>query len=298
MSFTLLLDLYGLRAFFSPELIAIIVVLTAAYLYATRRKPGQPPLVTGRRKILFILGMICFYLGWGGPLNVLGHFLFGAHMLQMAILFLAMPPLLLLSLPVSWFERLLKPRLVKKTVSVLTQPLFAILTFNFLFSLYHMPFIFDPVMSNFTLHTAVHLLLEVTAFMMWWPVVCPIESMDRLSGLQKMGYMFANGVLITPACALIIFADVPLYRLYTEGADLLCLPFGYVSFDSPQTLNLLPMSVREDQQSGGVIMKVIQEIIYGWVLAFNFYRWYRAERAMEDEEQEQWGDEGMSPEPR
>ncbi|GIP35169.1 cytochrome c oxidase assembly factor CtaG [Paenibacillus sp. J2TS4] len=296
MSFSLLLDLYGLRAFFSPELIAVIIVLTAAYLYATRQQPGKAPLVTVRRKILFIFGMVCLYLGWGGPLNVLGHFLFGAHMLQMAILFLAMPPLILLSLPVPWFEKLLRPKWVKKTVAVLTQPIFAILTFNFLFSLYHMPFIFDPVMSNFSLHTAVHLLLEITAFMMWWPVVCPIADMERLSGLMKIGYMFANGVLITPACALIIFADVPLYKLYTEGAALLCLPFGFVSFDTPQSLNLLPMSIREDQQAGGVIMKVTQEIIYGWVLAYNFFRWYRMERAKE--ENEDWDLEEMAPEPR
>ncbi|MDQ1911515.1 cytochrome c oxidase assembly protein [Paenibacillus sp. GD4] len=33
-----------------------------------------------------------------------------------------------------------------------------------------------------------------------------------------------------------------------------------------------------DQSFGGVIMKIVQEIVYGWALGYIFYRWYRRER--------------------
>ncbi|WP_260115434.1 cytochrome c oxidase assembly protein [Paenibacillus hexagrammi] len=70
----------------------------------------------------------------------------------------------------------------------------------------------------------------------------------------------------TPACALIIFAQSVIYDMY----DNVVVPFAHLSpFD--------------DQQLGGVIMKIIQEIVYGSVLAFIFFRWYRRERKQEDD---------------
>jgi putative membrane protein len=37
----------------------------------------------------------------------------------------------------------------------------------------------------------------------------------------------------------------------------------------------------EDQQLGGVLMKIIQEIVYGTVLFFVFMEWYRKEQEKE-----------------
>jgi putative membrane protein len=38
------------------------------------------------------------------------------------------------------------------------------------------------------------------------------------------------------------------------------------------------MSAREDQQVGGVIMKIIQEIVYGSVIGYNFFKWAKREQ--------------------
>ena len=89
----------------------------------------------------------------------------------------------------------------------------------------------------------------VTAFMMWFPVFCPLPELNRLNDLKKMAYIFGNGVLLTPACALIIFADSVIYDMYAN----VTVPFTHLS----------PL---DDQQLGGVIMKIIQEIIYGATL--------------------------------
>lgn len=106
-----------------------------------------------------------------------------------------------------------------------------------------------------------HFVLTFTAFAMWWNVTCPVPEYNRLSELQKMGYIFASGVLITPACALMIFADELVYNSY--GNSQLILPF------------LAPV---DDQQAGGVIMKLMQEIIYGSALWYIFVHWFRKDR--------------------
>ncbi|MFP3589556.1 cytochrome c oxidase assembly protein, partial [Paraburkholderia sp. SIMBA_055] len=71
----------------------------------------------------------------------------------------------------------------------------------------------------------------------------------QLAGLKKLTYIFANGVLITPACALIIFAEDPLYATYMSVPQI---------FPSLDTFS--------DQRLGGIIMKLIQELVYGCVL--------------------------------
>ena len=106
-----------------------------------------------------------------------------------------------------------------------------------------------------------HLILVLTAFTMWWSIVNPLSDKQQLSGLKKLAYIFANGVLITPACALIIFATDPLYNHYIHA------PILFTNLD-PST----------DQRLGGIIMKLVQELVYGSVLAYIFYNWYRQEK--------------------
>ena len=38
-----------------------------------------------------------------------------------------------------------------------------------------------------------------------------------------------------------------------------------------------------DQQTGGVIMKVLQEVFFGVMLAYIFFNWFREERSNEDQ---------------
>ncbi len=38
-----------------------------------------------------------------------------------------------------------------------------------------------------------------------------------------------------------------------------------------------------DQQAAGIIMKVMQEVFFGFMLGFIFFRWYKEERRDEEE---------------
>jgi putative membrane protein len=282
---------FSFTTLWSPLYIIFSAVVVLGYFLTIgkyRDKFKNATAVPFKRKVCFVLGVITFYLGFGGPLYLVGHLLFSAHMIQMALVYLIAPALIIIGLP-DWILRpLLNNKYVKKPFQFFTSPFIALLLFNGLFSFYHFPEVYDYFMSSYLLHTIFQFSLFVAAFFMWWPIVCPVPEMDRLSGLKKLGYIFANGVLLTPACALIIFSNSILYETYTNpilwaNAVGYCLPpntpVPMEMFDTFRPTNPL-----NDQQLGGVIMKIIQEIVYGSALAFIFTQWLRKERSENDED--------------
>lgn len=253
----------------SPGWLVITLLLAGAYLAVIgrirHRFSGSEP-VKWYKKVYFFSGLLMLYLGKGSPIAEAGHYFFSMHMFQMAIEYLAVPPLILAGLP-DWFVRpLFQKKRFKKAVSFFIRPMIALMMFNFLFSIYHMPLIFDAVMDSFWLHLVYKAVLTFTAFCMWWLVFCPVPEMDRLSDVKKMGYIFANGVLLTPACALIIFSNSLLYQMFMHTPPL---------FDFLTPIN--------DQQLGGVLMKVFQEIVYIGAIGYIFYQWMKKAQN-EDEE--------------
>ena len=281
------LDQFGFQALWSPWFLLLMISIIAAYLILTgplrSRFEGSAPVGAGRIT-LFISGVIIYYIAQGSPLYLLGHLIFSAHMMSMSLSYLIVPPLILLGIPVWLLRPLLKYKGAGRIWRFLTHPILTLFMFNALFSLYHFPVVFDFIMTHYLIHTIYYILLLFSAFLMWWSIVCPLVEMERLSELRKMGYIFANGVLLTPACALIIFANAPLYGTFSDPhvwAKALgyCVPqdsaFLIGSFAGPDFFAVMPPL--EDQQLGGVIMKLMQELIYGIILAFIFFRWYRRE---------------------
>lgn len=118
-----------------------------------------------------------------------------------------------------------------------------------------------------------------------------------------MGYIFLNGVLLTPACALIIFASGPLYNTFYDPvvwarALAYCVPGGSADilsqYSGPSAF--ATMDPRHDQQLGGVIMKLAQEFIYGTILFYVFNQWFRKESREDDPEPagEEWLDNQLN----
>ncbi|TYR79918.1 cytochrome c oxidase assembly factor CtaG [Priestia megaterium] len=281
------LQLFGFEALWSPFFFVSLCIVTAVYFIFTgplRYRVPNNEQVSVKTKAYFSLAMLLLYVCKGGPLDLLGHLMFSAHMTQMALVYLAIPPLMILGIP-DWLARfLLHQKIIKPLFRIFTKPLIALLIFNGLFSLYHIPLIFDAVKTDMILHAAVSILLFIAAFCMWWPLLNQLDEHQTLSGIKKLGYIFANGMLLTPACALIIFADTSLYATYTNSqawvnALALCVsPSVIASLGEigPEMFNVLPPA--EDQQLGGVIMKVIQEIVYGTILGYIFFQWVKKER--------------------
>ena len=84
--------------------------------------------------------------------------------------------------------------------------------------------------------------------------------MDKLEPLLKIGYLVISIFLVSIACALIIFANKPLYEAFSSnGAWVqslsLCVPVDVLSglsgsLSGPEMFS--PLSMIDDQQFGGM----------------------------------------------
>lgn len=281
------LDIFGFKALWSPYFLLSIIAVTVFYFLVTIKFvdsfPGNEPL-TKKQGTQFVLSMVLLYAIKGSPIDVMAHLMFYVHMIQMAFLVLVVPPLFIWGLPNWIWRKILSVKLIHSIFTVLTKPIIALILFNGFFSFYHVPLIFDHVMQNIWLHAGYSILLFLVAIFMWWPLINKLPEYQTLSGLVKVGYIFADGILLTPACALIIFANSPLYSTYSDPhvwGQMMSLCVGADNFNSlnlsgPQLFS--SMSVIQDQQTGGVIMKIIQEIIYGVMLGQVFFQWYKKDQ--------------------
>jgi putative membrane protein len=286
------LSYFSFEELWSPFFFFGVALTAIGYLYWTgpwreKHLPDEPPVTTSRR-MLALCGFALFYLAQGGPLELLGHLNFMFHMINMSLSYLIVPPLVLLGTPAFIWRKLFGAAFWRKWRWI-TSPILALILFNGLFSFYHVPVVHDFIMTNYAVHAVYYAILLIAAFIMWWHVTCPVPEWNRLSELRKMGYIFANGLLLTPACALIIFAGEPLYRVYTDPfiwADAMGYCIGGNAsallelVEGPSAFSVL--GPFEDQQTGGIIMKLVQEVMYGSILAYVFYQWFRKERDTEE----------------
>ncbi|KGE19547.1 cytochrome c oxidase assembly factor CtaG [Paenibacillus wynnii] len=288
------LEYFSFADLWSPLFLAGMLLLTAGYFVLigplSDRFFGSAP-VLFRHRALFVSGMFFLYLAQGGPISLLGHLMFSFHMVSMALSYLVAVPLIMMGIPEWVWRSALKVNPFRR-LSFLAQPVVAALLFNGLFSLYHIPVIHDYVMLHFSIHRIYYAVLFITSALMWWTLINPLPERRMASGLGKIGFIFLNMVLLTPACGLIIFATQPLYATYSDP-DTWALAMGYCVPSDPAALLQAfggPtffgwMSPKVDQQVGGIAMKFIQEFIFASMLAYVFYHWYKKENGQDDNEE-------------
>lgn len=288
------IQIFGFRALWSPFFLVVILLVGALYVSVVRgplmKKFAHADGATNKQMTYFLGALLLLYVVKGSPLDLLGHLNFSLHMVQMSLLYLAVPPLLILGTPQWLIRAIATSKGIGPLYRLFSRPILALFLFNGTFSMYHFPAVFDIVKTDVLLHGSMTAIIFIFALFMWIPLIAPLPEYDRIGDLQKMGYLFANGVLLTPACALIIFASDPLYATYSDQALLtqalaLCVPGPLLTGIDLSSLSLFSFTtILKDQQLGGVIMKIVQEIIYGITLGYVFSRWVRNERKRGDEE--------------
>lgn len=286
------ISIFGFQALWSPFYLAVLVLITILYFMLTIKwrdkfKDSEP--LKTKEAILFVSGMVLLYAIKGAPTDLLGHIIFSMHMVQMAFLLLLVPPLLIMGIP-SWiWRKFISLPVIRPLFHFFTKPMLALILFGLVFSFYHIPLVFDFVKTSSSIHAAVNVILFVSAIFYWWPVVNNLEGSYKFHGLKKLGYLFGLSVLMTPACALIIFSSSPFYATYSDGeawlqAMALCVPAGTLSqlnLSGPELFT--NMSTIEDQRTGGIVMKVLQELVFTVFLWLVFYEWLRNENDNADE---------------
>ncbi|HET7616840.1 MAG TPA: cytochrome c oxidase assembly protein [Bacillales bacterium] len=248
---------YSVWALWSPILAAVLVLTAVLYL----KKEGT----SARRKTFFLSALALIYLAAGSPFSLFARDdLFTAFMVQQSILYLVVPPFLIIGTPLSWLRPLLWQASLKKVFRVLTYPWLTAILFNPGFSVFLLPSVFRPIHASPVALGAVEIFFFAAAVFMWWSILSPLPELNPLSELQRIFYLFLTALMLTPIAMLMLFSHHNLYPAFANS------PY---------------LSAIYDQQIGGGVLKGFQLTAYGIELAYLISGWFRSEREKEQEEQ-------------
>ncbi len=243
----------------NPEVYLLVVFLIAAYVYAMRVigpravAHGQP-VFTHRNVWCFTGALVLLFTASTWPLHHIAEdYLYSAHMLQHMMLSYFMPPLVLLATP-TWLLRLLVGTgRTWRVVTFMTKPVVAAVVFNVAVMVTHIPPVVNASVQSAPLHYALHLLLVLTAVLMWMPVVGPFHEL-RISDAAKPIYLFLQSVVPTVPAGWLTFAEGVVYKHYN------------------QPVRVWGISPTDDQQIAGAIMKIGGSFFLWALVVFYFFK--------------------------
>jgi putative membrane protein len=243
----------------NPEVYLLVVFLIGAYVYSMRVigpravATGQP-IVTRTNVGCFVGAMTLLFAASTWPIHQIGEdYLYSAHMLQHMMLTYFMPPLLLLATP-TWLMRLLVGTgRTWRMVTFMTKPVVAAVVFNGVVMVTHIPPVVNASVQSAPLHYSLHLLLVLTAVLMWTPVVGPFHEL-RISDAAKPIYLFLQSVVPTVPAGWLTFAEGVVYKHYN------------------QPVRVWGISPTDDQQLAGAIMKIGGSIFLWALVVFYFFK--------------------------
>jgi putative membrane protein len=165
-----------------------------------------------------------------------------------------MPPLVLLATP-EWLLRVLvgDGRLYR-AVRFATRPVIAGVAFNVIVMVTHIPGVVNASTTNGPLHYSLHLLVVLSALLMWMPVIGPFRELHMGYG-GKMIYLFLMSVVPTVPAAWLTFAEGAVYDHYGN-----------------QPVRVWGLSATNDQQLAGAVMKLAGGLYLWSIVIFMFFR--------------------------
>lgn len=218
--------------------------------------------MSGGQAAAFIAGCLVLLVALGPPLDDWGdNYLLAAHMTQHLILMLLVAPLWLIGLPAWVLRPLTHNRITDLVGRTLTRPLVAYVIANAAIVLWHMPAFYDAGLRSEPVHIAQHNTFLAVALLMWWPVLGPLPEWPRLPQILQCLYLFLMTIPGGIVGAFITLAEPGLYEAYAAAP------------------RLWGISLATDQELGGLLMWVIENVIYLILITVIFFQWAaRADR--------------------
>jgi len=239
--------------------LSTIQLLYLVFVGPVRKQYSLADSVDPRQTLIFTSAILITLFSLISPLHVLSDtYLFSAHMLQHVLLTLVVPPMFILGTPEWIFRKVLLSRYLFRLSHIFTNPFVAFALFNLVFSLWHLPEIYNLSLSNRSVHISEHLMFIATATLMWWPITSPISELPRLSYPFQMLYLFLLSIFQIVVFAPITFSNFPIYKLYV---------------DAPRVWSSI--SPLADQQIGGIVMKLSGSLIFITLIIVVFFRWFK-----------------------
>jgi putative membrane protein len=235
---------------------ALLAALYAWAMMARRPRLAGLSEPIGWRIAAFAGALAVVLFSLDGPLHDLSDlYLFSTHMVQHLLLAQIFPLLLLLGMP-PWMKRsLVATRGVAVAWRFLAGVPMGFVLYTLVFSLWHVPVLYDLMMREHNFHIVMHLMVMGTAVLMWWPILAEDAVAKPLAPPAQMLYLFLLGTPMMAIAAPITFASSPLYDWYALAP------------------RFMGVSALEDQRLGGLLMWVPGGLFYWAVMSVVFFRW-------------------------
>lgn len=247
-----------------PFLIGGLILLAWSYAVFTGplRHWFGPGLAYPKREArFFYASLVLFYLAVGSPLDQAGErFLFSAHMVQHDILIFPSALMFVLGLPVWLADSIARRPALTRIGYLVTRPLACGLIYSVLFSVWHVPALYDWALQDKVVHIIEHVMFFASGMLFWWPLVSPTTIWPAAGRGGQMLYIFFVTLAATPVFAFIVFANTVIYPTYEFA---------------PRITSLTPM---DDQILGGIIMKIGSMGVALIAFTWSFLRWFREDR--------------------
>ncbi len=233
----------------------------AAFRIAPRVSRASGVVLTRAQIASFALGLFALWLVTAWPVDdVADQRMFSVHMVQHLVLVLVVAPLIIAGTP-AWLARwLLRPGTRPFTMMAWCYRFVpAVLLFNFVFVAAHLPLVIDATVRHPLIDLVDHTVLVLMSFLVWLPVLSPLPELPRLRPVVRCLYLFTWSILPTLPASFLTFGSAPLYSAYRH------------------TPKLWGLTTLQDQQMGGLIMKLGMGALLWGVITVIFFRWSTAE---------------------
>jgi putative membrane protein len=162
-------------------------------------------------------------------------------------------------MPAWLIDALIKYLKLTPLLRLLTNPVCGGLLFTFVFTLWHIPTLYELALIDKRIHILEHFTVFTLGILMLWPFMTLSKLVPRRSFPIRLITIFLLMVGQLPVFAFLTFAGEAIYPTYAWA---------------PRIIDLDPLN---DQILGGIIMKVINMAFSLTLLGLCFYHWAKNE---------------------
>ena len=245
-----------------PGVWAFVLLLGFGLSRWNRRGAEQAGIAPSALHPLAIVGLLLLWVALDWPLGALGAgYLASVHMLQFILIGLLAPAALLAGVTPAAAQLAERGR-AAPILARLTRPVTALILFNAIVLLTHLPPVVDGLMPSQLGSMLIDLLWLVGGLLFWWPVMLASPAQPQFVPPLRMLYLVV-GLMFSPVMfglvGFMVYAERPLYGIYE-----LAPPFAAITS-------------RDDHQLAGVLMSVVGATVAFVGLSVIFFRWSKTD---------------------
>ncbi len=243
-----------ISTFWSVMEVAVPLAVAAAYLKRANRLADEGRPVPIWRQLCFASGIIVIGGSVAGPIDNQADKLLWVHMIQHLLLADVASLLIVLGFTGPLLQPLLTFR-AGRPLRRLTHPVVAISLFTFNLYLWHIPFLYQAVLTNESLHVFEHLLFLSTGVLLWMPLFGPLPKPQWFGKGAHVIYTVGIWLPSMVMANVFMWSDVVFYPDYTATAEAAGIT-----------------AIADQSTSGAILMAECTFLALG-IFAWVFLRW-------------------------